>query len=103
MTNTRFKTVDQLVKAYRTAHPNGHYFDEETLRFFGEKLSDMKVLDETATITYPTGETHECYVLEKISRDFSGRKMRTRGYFDVNTLKTISPDTDDMVIIEYLD
>lgn len=103
MKNTKFLTVNQLKDAYMKAYPEGHYFDEGTLRFFGEKLSDMKVLGETMTIIDSIGEAHDCYVLEKISHDFMDRKMRTRGYFDVETLKTITPDADNMTIIEYLD
>lgn len=42
--------VWKLVDIYQGKHPGGHFFDRDTLKFFGERLSDMRVLSETKTI-----------------------------------------------------
>ena len=40
-------TVYELKARYLEKHPNGHFFDPETLKYFGETLSTMRVLRET--------------------------------------------------------
>lgn len=39
--------VWKLVDMYKGKHPYGHFFDDKTLKFFGERLSDMRVLSNT--------------------------------------------------------
>lgn len=90
MKNERFTNVYQLKSAYEDANPRGHYFDEDTLKFFGERLSDMSVLKSMRRITDSCGEKHDCYVLSKVSHNFFGKKVRTYGYFDKDTLKDIA-------------
>lgn len=56
-------TAYELRDKYYEHHPDGHFFDEETLAFFGETVDEMEVLDETEIIEDYSGKKHECYVL----------------------------------------
>lgn len=50
--------VWKLVDMYKGKYPYGHFFDDKTLKFFGERLSDMRVLSNTETVKDCQGETH---------------------------------------------
>ena len=82
-------TVYELRSRYLEKHPNGHFFDSDTLKFFGETLSTMRVLRETVQKRDSMGEMHTCYVLSKQSKDFSGKKRRTYAYFDMETFEYV--------------
>lgn len=82
-------TVYGLVDAYYSKHPNGHYFDRDTLKFFGESISTMNLLKKRATVTDVSGEKHECYVLSKLQRKHPMGPRRTYAYFDVETLDDV--------------
>jgi hypothetical protein len=65
-----------------------HFFDHDTLKFFGETLSSMKVLKNTVEITDVCGEVHTCYVIsaKRSKNAFGSCKPYTYyHYFDVNT------------------
>lgn len=79
-------SVYGLKDAYYEMHPNGHFFDENTLKFFGESLSTMRLLKGTVQIADVSGELHECYVLSRLQKKYPGGPRRTYAYFDVNTL-----------------
>ena len=66
-----------------------YYFSDETLRFFGERLHDMYILKHTETIKDDQGVDHECYVLSKISKDWSGKRFRNYDYFDIKTFERV--------------
>lgn len=80
-------TLNQLIDEYKKR--NNHYFDKETLKHWGERLSDMRILENTVVKTDFQGNIHECIVLSKISRDFYGKKYRNYDYFDIDTLNRI--------------
>lgn len=80
----------KLVDMYKEKRPDGHFFDDKTLKFFGERLSDMRVLSNTETVEDCFGETHECYVLSKLQRKHPAGPKRTYTYFDVETLEDIT-------------
>lgn len=82
--------VWKLVDIYQGKHPGGHFFDRDTLKFFGERLSDMRVLSETETIKDCSGKKHECYVLSRLQRKHPAGPRRTYAYFDVETLDHIA-------------
>jgi hypothetical protein len=65
-----------------------HFFDHDTLKFFGERLSDMRLLKNTVEITDICGEKHICYIVSATRRKnaFGSCKPYTHyHYFDVNT------------------
>ncbi len=84
-------TIWQLKEAHETKHPNSYFFYQSTLKFFGETLSTMRVLQGTEQITDCTGEKHTCYVLSKLSRNYPGGARRTYAYFDTTTFDHIIP------------
>ena len=67
-----------------------YYFSDETLRFFGERLSDMYILKETAKIRDEEGVVHECYILSRLSKDWNGKRCRKHDYFDIKTFKRVA-------------
>ena len=83
------KSVDGLIAAYKCAHPNGHYFDHDTLKFFGERISDMRLLKNRKTVTDTSGEKHDCYVLSSLQRKCWTGPKRNYAYFDVETLDDV--------------
>lgn len=80
------RTVYDLKNAHEQAFPNSHYFDPETLKFFGERLSDMYVLKDTVNVKSASGNMHECYVLSKRQKKSDGKYVRRYDYFDIKTL-----------------
>ena len=85
-----YKNIDEFIKAYYEKNPDGHYFDQETLKFFGERLSDMRLLKKTVKIKDIRGVEREAYVISRLQRKHPGGPRRTYAYFDVNTLTDIS-------------
>lgn len=83
------KDAYDLRAAYYAKHPNGHFFDRETLKWFGERFSEMRLLKGTVQVTDSLGKEHTCYVLSSLQRiPMVGRK-RVYHYFDVETLEDI--------------
>jgi hypothetical protein len=82
-------SVYDLKDKYYEKHPNGHYFDHDTLKFFGESLSTMNLLQGTRKITDICGEEHECYVLSSLQKKYPGGRRRRYTYFDVCTLDDV--------------
>ena len=80
---TVYKLREELEKQ------GSYYFSDDTLKFFGERLSDMYILKKTEKIKDYMGDIHECYVLSKLSKDYKGRKVRKYDYFDIHTLERI--------------
>lgn len=83
-------SVQELIKKYYEHQPNGHYFDEQTLNFFGETVSKMKVLSVFETIKDCFGNIHKCYVLKKYSANYPGGGRWTYAYFDCETFEDIT-------------
>lgn len=79
-------TVYNLIAEHRNHNPHSHYFDYETLKFFGERRSEMRVLQGTATITDYNGVQHECYILSSYQHK---RGCRHYAYFDTTTFEEI--------------
>ena len=84
------KTISDLIHAYKNAHPDGHFFDRDTLKFFGERLSEMRLLKTRATVLDACGEAHECYVVSSVQRPGPPlRQRRMYHYFDTTTFEDI--------------
>ena len=83
-------TINKLINAYYEKNPDGHYFDKDTLRYFGERIADMYVLDGTVKIKDYNGEERECYIVSRLQRNYPGGARRTYAYFDVETLQDIT-------------
>ena len=85
----RIENMDDLRRAYYSTHPNGHFFDSDTLKFFGERFSEMRLLKGTVKIMALGGEEHECYVVSSRQRIPMVGTKRVHHYFDATTLDDI--------------
>ena len=81
--------VYELMSKYRQKNPHGHFFDSDTLRFFGERVSEMRVLKGTVKKTDIDGEQHECYILSTLQRKHPIRPTRVYHYFDSITFNQV--------------
>ena len=83
--------IDCFIEDHNRLNKGSHFFDSETLKFFGEKRSTMKILQKTEKIKDISGKIHECYVLSSLQKTFTGNKRRNYTFFDIDTLKEIIP------------
>lgn len=90
-------TIYELKNRHLEKNPGSHFFDRDTLKFFGEALSRMRVLKKTVTVTDYSGEKHECYVVEAIrTKDWKGpsKPYTYYHYFDTDTLNPVGVKND---------
>lgn len=69
-----------------------HFFDPDTLKFFGERESEMKVLKDIVIITDIMGEKHDCYCLSVVRhKNAFGpcKPYRFYHYFDTTTFQHV--------------
>lgn len=83
-------TVYGLKARHEGKHPGSHFFDAETLRFFGERLSEMRVLKTLETVTDYNGNPRKCYCLSSLQRNAPGGPRRKYHYFDVETFEHVT-------------
>ena len=83
------KNAYELREAYKITHPDGHFFDKETLKFFGERMSEMRLLKDKEVVKDYHGENHTCYVLRKNQRNHPSGPRIHYSYFDQDTLEII--------------
>jgi hypothetical protein len=81
--------IDCFIEDHNRLNRGSHFFDSETLKFFGEKRSTMKILQKTEKIKDISGKIHECYVLSSLQKTFTGNKKRHYTFFDIDTLKEV--------------
>lgn len=74
-------TLKKLIDA------NPLYFSIDTLKFFGEKLSNMYILRNTVIKKTYHDEEIECIVLSKLSINSNGDNFRNVDYFRLDNLK----------------
>lgn len=82
-------TPEQLRTNHLTHHPTSHFFDRETLSFFGERLSEMRVLHGTVDVKSAGGFPHTCYILSSRQHNAPGGPRRVYHYFDVETFEHV--------------
>lgn len=85
----KIRTAYDLINLYYRKNPSGHFFDADTLRFFGETRSSMRLLKTTETRMDALGRPHVCYVLSRLQKKHPDGPRRTRAYFDTETLTDI--------------
>lgn len=86
------KSVQELKTEYYIKHPDGHFFDRDTLKWFGERISDMRFSSVPVEIVDVCGKVHSCYTLKSLQRaNPSGPKWKTH-YFDVETITQVFPE-----------
>ena len=85
------RNVADLIYEHKTRHPKSHFFNPETLKFFGERRSEMRLLRRTKTVKSAGGKTHECYVISALQRPGAPLKpRRVHHYFDVETFEDVT-------------
>ncbi len=82
-------SVWKFIQLYNEKNPNGHFFDRDTLRFFGERRSDMRVLQNTSEFISSIDKIHTCYTLSTLQRNNPAGTRRKYHYFDVDTMQHI--------------
>lgn len=82
-------SVYGLMSAHKRTHPDSHFFDSDTLKFFGETVSSMRLLKGTVKVTDILGEKHNCYVLSSLQRKPLAGPRCIHHYFDVDTLEHV--------------
>ena len=92
MSTETIKTPADLREAYYRLHPDGHFFDKDTLKFFGERLSEMCLWADTYIIFDNTGKERDCFILSSVQRPPYGPKKRKYHCFDADTLEQVIPD-----------
>lgn len=83
------KDVYDLKREHERKHPGSHFFNKDTLSFFGESMSQMRLYKKTTQVTDILGESHTCYVLSSLQRKHPAGPTRMLHYFDVDTLYVV--------------
>ena len=84
-----YNNIHSFINDYYAKHPNGHYFDRDTLKVFGERLSDMRINKTIGVKEDYLGVKHNCYVVSRLQRKHPNGPKRTLAYFDTETLEDI--------------
>lgn len=84
-------TVAAFISKYRQNNPNGHFFDKETLRFFGENISEMSYNGLTEITDY-RGRRRDVHELRVIQHEPVFGKRWKLHYFDIQTYDQVFPD-----------
>ena len=91
-------SVERLVRLYKQRQ-GGHFFDTQTLEFFGESFRTMAVQSELMERTTYNGSVVTCYVLESLQhipmRDDTTKPQICRVFFDVQTLDDIDREYEE--------
>lgn len=93
--------VNMFIKQFREKHPGNCFFDQDTLRFFGERISEMRILEKTKQVRGYSGEEHTCYVLSTLQRNNPDGPTRHYTYFDIDTLDVIMSEDKEIEKPEY--
>lgn len=81
--------VQNLIQKYKKHNPDGHFFDKETLKFFGETLSSMYVYKNKEKYTDSLGKEHICWCLRSRQRNHPCGPQNAYHYFDHETFEHI--------------
>lgn len=84
--------IYELRNAHEKNNNGSHFFDDATLKFFGERLSKMRVLKKTCEVVDILGDKYNCYVVSSTrNKDAFGRckPYIYYLYFDCTTFKDI--------------
>jgi len=88
---TNITNFYEFKRLYETKH-NDYMFSSDTLKFFGESLSKMRLLKTKAIIKDYRGNEHTCYIISttRTKNAFGSCKPYTSYlYFDDKTLERI--------------
>ena len=89
-------TFYELKNKVETKGGESFFFNPDTLKFFGERLSDMRLLKTKAIITDCMDNKHTCYIVSAIRRKNAFGHCRPythHHYFDIETFHHVTPKT----------
>lgn len=72
-------------------NPGSHFFDADTLKFFGERLSSMRLLQKLSKVRDFSDVEHECYCISSPQKTPLGNRMTHYFYFDTETMEEVIP------------
>lgn len=90
MSKSNRMTASDLKWKYQMKHPDGHFFDRETMKFFGDTMSNYGVRANTVNVVESDGNVVECYVLYR--RRATKHGLTRSAYFSVDTFEKILGD-----------
>lgn len=86
-------TILEVVATYKKVKPNGHFFDKNTLAYFGQTLADFKVIEtEDPSIIHLE---HRTWFNEETPQDVLTEFNMSNG--EMNTLMTRNPITNEII------
>lgn len=91
-----YRTLGALISDIRRVPGNTHMFEPSTLKFFGVRLSESRLLMNTKMVETDDGEK-ECYVISERHRNYPGGARRVNVYFNVDTLQREFEKTDTYI------
>jgi hypothetical protein len=86
-------TIYELKRKHEEHNRHSYFFSDETLKFFGERLSRMRVLKKTTRITDALGVEHDCIVVSsQRNKNAFGRckPYSVYLYFDSTTFEDVT-------------
>ena len=86
-------TIYQLKNEHEKHNNGSYFFSEETLKFFGESLSRMRVLKKTTQITDALGIEHNCIIVSSTRNKNAFGRCKPYSvylYFDSTTFEDVS-------------
>lgn len=86
------KNFYKFLEDFKKENPESYFFSKDTLHFFGESLTDMKILPNIQNIKSSSGEAVECFVLSKKSKNWNNKRIQNDAYFSTENLKRIIKD-----------
>ena len=93
-------TISTLIKNYKNNNaPHNHFFDKQTLRFFGESFHTMELLTNKMNIVDSLGKQHECYIIKSYQKNSPLESKFYYHAFDVKSFEHIESKNhlDDFV------
>jgi len=80
------RNIEDFIYEYQKRNPHGQYFNKRTLKFFGERISDMRLIKGTFKKIAYDGNEHTCYAISSLQRKHPNDACRVWTFFDVKTL-----------------
>ena len=85
-------TVSRLKFRIKEHHPDDHYFDRETMKFFGNRESEMYVHKKPIRLLCNDGKTRTAWVLKRVNRRDAFKDCApfvSYDYFDTRTFRRL--------------
>ena len=80
-------TPTELIRNYKEHNPRGHFFDRATLRFFGERVKDMRVFE--VKLADEHGNLRPVYKLRTLQLNAPFKPAISYHYFDRATFEEV--------------